>query len=61
MSVDLEPLSEQDKILDLAAFGPEIDEYTSARYLPSRHLSRRSILSALIEFSSSETDGRLSK
>ena len=38
---DLEPLSEQDSVLEVTGFGPDIDDYTEARYLPSECLPTR--------------------
>lgn len=38
---DLRPLSEQDIMLELTGFGPDIDEYTLARYLPGKHTSKQ--------------------
>lgn len=33
--IELRPLPEQDSILELTGLGPDIDDYTLARYLPS--------------------------
>lgn len=34
--IGLKPLPEQDSMLELTGFGPDIDDYTLARYLPSK-------------------------